>query len=313
MINSKLLALLGVALIVVGIFLPLATEEAYGEENTLGFWDFNEDNDLAADGVGVYLLAIALVGGLIVLVDRAEYVWVPVLLLVWYIIYQLPTIWALNRNDLGYTPGAGWMLLAAGTWLLSAPLLWPNATDSAEEESEHEPAHADATPQDVVETTKSPAFDLQLVLRWVGLVLLVGGFFVPLAKVNEQSMFYTPNTVNGSTFMQIALVLAGAALALRREGALWVVGLITLLVLGNDLRVVNYQVDHATTSGELRWGWLLLFDGAAVLLLTFFLGEDRSHVATVIREFFATDIAFGDEDDEDEVNDTASEDTSDDA
>ncbi|MCD4686362.1 MAG: hypothetical protein K8S97_10535 [Anaerolineae bacterium] len=164
MINPKLLVLLGVVLIVIGVFLPLATEESTGEAERLDFWDYDDANDLAADGIGIYLLAIALVGGLTVLVDRTEYIWVPVLLLVWYIIYQLPPIWVLNRNDLGFTPGAGWMLIAAGTWLLSAPLLWSTmSSDSTAEAS------------DIAETTTSPGFNLLLVLRWAGLVLLVGG------------------------------------------------------------------------------------------------------------------------------------------
>ncbi len=129
-----------------------------------------------------------------------------------------------------------------------------------------------------------------------------GGVFVPLAKINEQLTFYTPNMVNGSTFVQITLVLAGAALALRREGVLWVIGLIALLVLGNDLRVVAHQVDLNST-GELRGGWLLLFDGAAVLVLTFFLGDDRKHVGSLIKEFFATDIDLDAEDDETDEDD----------
>jgi hypothetical protein len=285
MINPKLLALLGVVLIVIGVFLPLAIDESSGTEQTLDFWDYDENNNFAADGVGVYLLAIALVAGLIVLVDRAHYVWVPLLLLVWYTLYQLPPLWALNRNDLGLTPGIGWALVVAGTVLLSAPLQWPSPHKWLESASTAAPA------------PRSAGFDLRRFLNWAGLILLVGGFFVPLAKIDDRLTFYTVGTATGGAFMQVIVVLAGVALVTRRSGVLWVCGLIALLVLGNDLRVIAHQADQAQIAGELRWGWLLLFDGAAVLVLTFFLGEDRRHVATVIGEFFATKVTLDDEDD----------------
>ncbi|MCD4686361.1 MAG: hypothetical protein K8S97_10530 [Anaerolineae bacterium] len=48
---------------------------------------------------------------------------------------------------------------------------------------------------------------------------------------------------------------------------------------------------------------MLLFDGAAVLVLTFFLGDDRKHVGSLIKEFFATDIDLDAEDDETDEDD----------
>lgn len=292
MINPKLLALLGMVLVMISVFLPLATDETAGSTKSLSFWDLDDSNDLEADGNGIYLLAIALVAGLVVLVDRAEYVWVPVLLLLWYIVFQLPPIWMFNRNNMDLTPGAGWLLLGAGTWLLSAPLLWPMYFDAPEE-----------TPKSIPTATVS-GIDFLLVLRWAGVILLVGGFFVPVARSDTQLLFYIPNMVNGSQFVQIALVLAGVALALRREGVLWVVGLIVLLVLGNDLRVVAHQMD-LNVAGQLRWGWLLLLDGAAALIVTFFLSPDRQHVGDVIGAFFATGI---DDDGENNISDDAHED-----
>ena len=95
---------------------------------------------------------------------------------------------------------------------------------------------------------------------------------------------------------------------LRQGRGLWVFGLLLLLMLANDLRLAIHAVDVAS-SGALRLGWLLLFDGAAALALTFFLGDDRQRAVETVRRFFATDLPDDEFDDEDESGSAAEDNT----
>jgi hypothetical protein len=82
------------------------------------------------------------------------------------------------------------------------------------------------------------------------------------------------------------LIAALAALAMKKDEMLWVFGLIILGMLINDLRITWQQVAD-TDGASLSLGWLLLFNGALFMSLTFFLGEDRERLMQSVRGFFA--------------------------
>jgi hypothetical protein len=271
------LALLGAALIAFSVFLPFIVQDSRGETQSVTFWDFDDEDTVAAQGPGLPLLILAAVAALVILLGLAEHVWGPWLLLVWFSLNQFPSLWVYTRNGSGLMPGFGWGLLFAGMVLLSAPL-WIRLRGVGTSA----PVEAD-----------SPR--LERLLSGIGLALLAGGLLVPIYRADSELVFL-PRVDAGSshTFVIGAILLALGALVLRQGRGLWVFGLLLILMLANDLRLALAAVD-AATSGALRLGWLLLFDGAVALALTFFLGGDRDRAAGTVRRFFAVELPADEE------------------
>lgn len=271
MLRPSVLALIGAVLIAFSVFLPFITQQGGGEAQSVSFWDFDDADTVAAQGPGLPLLILAAVAALVVLVGLGEHVWGPWLLLLWYSLNQFPGIWVYNRNGSGLTPGMGWGLLFAGLVLLSAPL-WIRLRG--------------------VVTPGTSALDSGRLGRWlsgIGLALLGAGLLVPIYRADAELVFLLRADPGAShSFVIGAIVLALGALVLRQGRGLWVFGLALLLMLINDLRLALHAVDVAS-AGALRLGWLLLFDGAAALALTFFLDGDRQRAGETVRRFFAVE------------------------
>jgi hypothetical protein len=66
----------------------------------------------------------------------------------------------------------------------------------------------------------------------------------------------------------------GILIATNRDDLIWYLGLVTLVLLGNDLRLVKTTIDKSEdTSNSLYWGWGFLFSGATILVCTIVLTD----------------------------------------
>lgn len=129
--------------------------------------------------------------------------------------------------------------------------------------------------------------NLQRVLIVLGITAILLGWLVPVYQQGDSKYFYPASRTSGSsTYVLFTLIAALAALAMKKDGILWVFGLIILGMLINDFRLTWQQVDN-TDEASLAWGWLLLFNGALFMALTLFLGEDRERFVESVRSFFA--------------------------
>jgi hypothetical protein len=128
--------------------------------------------------------------------------------------------------------------------------------------------------------------NLQRALILLGIVAILLGWLVPISQQGGGKSFYPTGRTYGSfTYVLFALIAAFAALAMKKDGMLWVFGLIILGMLINDFRITWQQVAD-TDGARLSWGWLLLFNGALMMSLTLFLGEDRERLVEPVRHFF---------------------------
>ncbi len=251
-IRLKRLALIGIVLLLIGVFLPIYQEDT----DTSRFFDYADNNKIPADGFGVPIFIFAGVSLLLLLMDRAEYLSLPVIILFWLLFLQFMSIWLLVQNDrYDATLQYGWAVLGIGLLLLSLPGWWP------------------------------AQLDLRRVFVVAGLLMLLIGFLVPIASFGEDGSVYfsTGRYGGGNSAVFYMFPVACVLLVLRREDKLWIFGLLALALLINDFRIV-WQGIHggnagfilwSKESGKLGWAWMPLFWGSILLSLTLFLGEDR--------------------------------------
>jgi uncharacterized membrane protein len=124
MFTEKGLAIIGVLLLVIGLFLPVWSYNDTGDTSNL--IDTNTDNDITAEGPGVYVLIVVAVALLLIVMDRGEYTWVTSLLIFFPLFIIFAGVWIAVQNDTGTRLEFGWSVLAGGLILMSAPL-WPSS------------------------------------------------------------------------------------------------------------------------------------------------------------------------------------------
>lgn len=253
-IRLKRLALIGIVLLIIGVFVPLYKED----QDTANFFDSAADNKIPADGFGVPIFIFAGVALLLLLMDRAEYLALLVSILFWMLFTQFMSIWpVVHADSYEVTLQYGWAVLGIGLLLLSLPGWW------------------------------SAQLDLRRVFVVAGLLLLLIGFLVPIASLGDDGSVYflAARYGGGNSVIFYMFPVACTLLALRREDKLWIFGLVALAVLINDFRII-WQGIHggnagfilwrdASDEGKLGWAWMPLFWGSILLSLTLFLGEDR--------------------------------------
>jgi hypothetical protein len=115
----KVIALAGIAVLVVGVFVPIfkypSDDEAYN------YFDLDSENGIPADGPGVYILIVAVVSLLMIGMDRLEYLWLPAILVFWVLFQNFASIGSsiLDRDTAGLREG--WLFLFVGPILMTAP------------------------------------------------------------------------------------------------------------------------------------------------------------------------------------------------
>jgi hypothetical protein len=148
--------------------------------------------------------------------------------------------------------------------------------------------------------------NLRRVLILIGLAAILAGCLAPVYKQGGTQYFFLSGQYWGSsTFVLFTLIAAFAVLAMKKEQMLWVFGLIFLGWFINDLRLAWERIPDLENS-HLGWGWLLLINGALLIALTLFLGEDRE----IIGGFFASlepEAPFEGDDEGDTVEDDESD------
>jgi hypothetical protein len=123
MFTEKWLAIIGVFLLAVGMFLPVF--HVNSDNTTINWIDVNPDNDISADGAGVYILILAAVTLLLLVMDRSEYTWATVLLAFLLLFFMFSSVWSLAINNNG-SLRIGWSVILGGLILMSAPF-WPES------------------------------------------------------------------------------------------------------------------------------------------------------------------------------------------
>lgn len=122
MFTEKGLTLIGVLLVVIGLFLPAWSYNDTGETSNL--IDTNPDNNVTAEGPGVYVLIVVAVALLLIIMGRGEYMWATSLLTFFPLFIVFAGIWIAIQNNTDTSLAFGWPVLAVGLILMSAPL-WP--------------------------------------------------------------------------------------------------------------------------------------------------------------------------------------------
>ena len=121
MFTEKSLAFIGVILLAIGMFLPVWRD---GSDNmSTNLIDVNPDNNIQADGPGVYILILVVVTLLLLMIDRPKYTWVTVLLVFMFLFVMFSGVWASAVNNTGSLE-IGWSAILGGLILMSAPF-WP--------------------------------------------------------------------------------------------------------------------------------------------------------------------------------------------
>jgi hypothetical protein len=148
MTREKAVAIVGIAILSIGVFLPIVRYT--DPDETLGYFD-TDAGKIPADGPGVYILIVAAVALLLVALDRVEYLWLPGVIVFWPLFLEFNSLWMMRRSLENVRLGSGWALLWGGLLLMTAPL-WvsslgqtlgkaqpvldgPDAGDSEEEQS----------------------------------------------------------------------------------------------------------------------------------------------------------------------------------
>lgn len=116
-------------------------------------------------------------------------------------------------------------------------------------------------------------FDTRRAIILVGMFWIILGFFLPITTWEGISSYYGSDRVGSSyTYLLITMSVASILIILKKDEMLWIIGLLILGMLSNDLRLVADQADEFGLS--LAWGWIPLFGGSLLLIFTVFLGED---------------------------------------
>jgi hypothetical protein len=146
--------------------------------------------------------------------------------------------------------------------------------------------------------------NLRRILIWIGLMTILIGCLVPVLKLNgTYYLFLSGRYWGGSTDVLFALLVAFAALAMKKYEMLWVFGLIFLAWFIDDFRLTWQRISDLQDAYLFWGGWLLLFNGALFLLITLLLGEDREKISG----FFASldpEAPFREDDEDDAFEDS---------
>lgn len=127
---------------------------------------------------------------------------------------------------------------------------------------------------------------MRRVYELIGITALLIGCLAPIAKQGDTFTFYIMARLGGS-YVFILIIIAIILMALNKDELLWLVGVIMLGMMINDFRILYHLLgikgENLFDSGnvKLSWGWVPLFTGALMLILTFFLGEDIERVAAL--------------------------------
>jgi hypothetical protein len=118
--------IVGTLLLVVGLFLPVSSYyDSYDDTSYMSnLIDLDSENDIAADGPGVYVLIVAAVALLLIVMDREEFTWATSLLIFFPLFIIFAGGWIMAQNDTATNLEFGWLVLAGGLILMSVPL-WP--------------------------------------------------------------------------------------------------------------------------------------------------------------------------------------------
>jgi hypothetical protein len=284
MFTEKGLAIIGVFLLAVGMFLPAWSD---GDDSSSNLIDLYPERASSTDGPGVYVLILVVVTLLLILMDCSRYTWATTLLAFLPLFLMFLASWGLMLNDLG-SLGIGWSAILVGLILMSAPF-WPESLKTYVGWLETEDEGA------ILEEHSEPiqgeqSMGLRRVLILIGLAAILIGCLVPIYEEGDSKYLFLSGRYWGSSpYVLFALITAFAALAMKKDEMLWVFGLIILGWLVNDLRLTRQYVLDAENA-RLWWGWLLLINGALALTITLFLGEDRERLGMVfgpVTAFFA--------------------------
>ncbi len=125
MFTEKWLAIIGVFLLAVGMFLPTWRDER-GKDTSLNLIDISPESETPEDGPGVYILILAAVTLLLLMIDRLEYTWVTTMLAFLSLFIIFSNFWASAFNDTGISLEFGWSVILGGLILMNAPF-WPES------------------------------------------------------------------------------------------------------------------------------------------------------------------------------------------
>lgn len=119
--KADALVLLGVTLLAIGVFLPVAKESG----QTFAYFDFSKDNNIEGDGPGVYLLIVGAVALLMVSIGRSRDIWLPGVIAFWVVFLGFNGFWADVHNTKEAHLGIAWVFMWGGVGLMQAPLWYP--------------------------------------------------------------------------------------------------------------------------------------------------------------------------------------------
>jgi hypothetical protein len=254
--KANALVVLGVVLMAVGVFLPILKQN----DQTINYFDLPKDNGINGDGPGMYLLVVGIIASLMVGFGRSRDIWLPGVIAFWVMFLDFNSIWTLVCGDEGYQFGMGWALMWVGLGFMQAPLWYP-ALEQRLSARALEPETAD---------------NLQPLHHrfygWIGIIALIAGYFTPIAKEGENLVFYGASSYGlGFIPVLISITLAFILMVLNKDDLLWFVGLIVLGIVAADFRVVLYFAGNEDVA--LSWGWIPLFLGSLMLIITLLVRE----------------------------------------